>query len=59
MPYTVLVLLFTFTVPNVVLKITEKQILTGILGFGGTHSLAIYFFCSYLALIKASSDLIQ
>ena len=31
--------------------------LTLILGWGGTHSLAMYFLASYLALINASSEL--
>ncbi len=35
----------------------KKRHLTGIFGFGGTHSLAMYFFCSYFALMNASSDL--
>lgn len=35
------------------------QVLTsfGTLGVGGIHSLAIYFFCSYFALIKDSRGL--
>ena len=37
--------------------VVEKPTSFGIAGLGGTHSLAMYFFCSYLARIKLSSGL--